>query len=121
MGPGGQGLEIDMDWTEQTGSSPRAHAQQGVVGAVSLMWPRVWTHRCSVQQGFWSAALVISTRQGSGQQLLRTTLSNLRVRKRGNRTKEKVGVQHGSMKAGWVRTSEFRKNWVSCLGHLVAE
>lgn len=86
------------------------------------MWPRVWIHRCSVQQGFWSAALVRSTRAGFwATELLGTTRSNLRVRKRGNRTKEKVEVQHGSMKAGWARTSEFRKNWVSCLGHLVAE
>lgn len=73
MGPGGQGLGIEMDWTEQTWKQPKSPcpAQLGQSGEPDValgLDPQV-------QQGFWSAVLVRSTRPGFwATELLGTTL-----------------------------------------------
>ena len=41
----GRGWGLKWAGQRRPGSSPRPHAQRGVVGVVCLMWPRVWTDR----------------------------------------------------------------------------
>ena len=72
-----EGRGWGLKWTGQSrpGSSPRARAWHSLVRVVSLMWPQAWIHKSSVQQGFWSAVLVRSTRPGFwATELLGTTL-----------------------------------------------